>query len=127
MLVLSNNPQVWNFCQIDCERIEGTPREVLYRALDLVGYGEYSLFAHPIAGNERLLRNPYRTVILTQVSSSSKLCSQDQQTAFINRALDKMENIEYDKIPTGTYDDYATVDFELFKTTMRSTENGELQ
>ncbi len=38
-----------------------------------------------------------------------------------------MENIEYDKIPTGTYDDYATVDFELFKTTMRSTENGELQ
>lgn len=125
MLILSNNPQVWNFCQKGCEQIKGTPLEVLYKALDLVGSGEYYLFAHPIAGNERLLRNPYRTVILTQAPSAGKRISQDQQAAFINRALNKMEDIEYSEIPAGTYKDYATVDFELFKTTMNSAENEE--
>lgn len=127
MLVLSNNPQVWDSCQIDCERIEGTPLEVLYRALDLVGSGEYSLFAHPVAGNERLLRNPYRTVILTQPPAARGRIPQDRQTAFIDRALKKAEDIEYGEIPAGTHADYATVDFELFKTTMNSVENGERQ
>ena len=89
--------------------------------------GEYSLFAHPVAGNGRLLRNPYRTVVLTQTPAARRRIPQDRQTAFINRALNKAEDIEYGEIPAGTHADYATVDFELFKTAMNSAENGEWQ
>jgi hypothetical protein len=125
LLVLSNNAQVWNFYHGELEKIEFTPREVLYRALELLSNGEgYALLAHPIAGNARLLRNPFRTLILGKGNRGrGTSITLEQQMAFIVRSLDKMEDIDYGEIPSNTYQDYATVDYELFKTTLESFIN----
>ncbi len=122
MLALSNNPLVRDAQKEPCLFVEGTPLEVLYKALDLVAGGRYSLFAHPIAGNERLLRNPFRTVVL-QSGAAENGTTPEQQMASLNRALNKMEIIDYGAIPEGTLQDYQTVDYELYLGTIRGAQN----
>ena len=119
MLILSNNPLVAESHSDCCAFVQGLPTDVLYKALDYIAAGEYSLFAHPIAGNERLLRNPFRTVVLESAETKNGMTA-EQQLAYLNRALNKMEAIDYSEIPPNTHIDYQTVDYELFLCTLRS-------
>ncbi|MBR1671497.1 MAG: GrdX family protein [Fretibacterium sp.] len=113
MLAVSNNPLVLEHAKETGHPVEGTPLDVLYKVLELLATGEYKLLAHPIAGNERLLRNPFRTVLL-DFSGPPGEQPLSQQLAYVNRALYKMEQIDYSSTPPNTLEDYRAVDYQLY-------------
>ena len=101
--------------------VQGSPLDVLYRTLGLLASGEYVLFGHPVAGNERLLRNPFRTVVLEGRPKGEPIDEGrlTQHAAYVTRTIDKMEGIDYSATPAGTLEDYKTVDYELYLGTVR--------
>ena len=118
MFVVSNNPRVLEHVQSSAIRVEGTSLDVLYKALDMLAEGKYNLFAPPIAGNARLLHNPFRTMVFQDRSTADMLWIH-QQIAHVIRAIDKMEDINYNNVLKDTFKDYATVDYELYLATIR--------
>ena len=115
LLSISNNPMVLaEGKDADCIEVNGTPLDVLYKALNLLMSGKYCLFGHPIAGNERLLKNPFRTVVFKSIDSIDESVL-IQQCAYINRVLAKMEQIDYSAVPGNMSSDYKTVDYQLYR------------
>lgn len=125
MLVLTNNPKVAEMFApprsvpdtFSLEVAEGTAYDVLCRALNMLAENKCGLYAHPIAGNERLLRNPYRTVVFEDTAEHAGRGAED-----IIRAMAKAELIDYSEVPQNAYDDYATVDAELFMSIVRRSQ-----
>lgn len=119
LLSISNNPMVWAENVLDCIAVNGTPLDVLYKVLNLLMSKKYCLYGHPIAGNERLLKNPFRTVVLKGLDDISETIL-IQQCAYINRTLAKMEQIDYSSVPYNMLEDYRTVDYQLYLGTIGS-------
>lgn len=119
LLSISNNSMVLAEKGVDCLAVNGTSLDVLYKALDLLISRRYCLFGHPIAGNERLLKNPFRTVVFKGIDSISEAML-IQQCAYINRTLAKMEQIDYSSVPYNMLTDYKTVDYQLYLRTIGS-------
>ncbi len=105
LLVISNNPRVWESPGA-CLPVAGRAVDVLYKALELATRG-YALYSHPIAGNARLLHNPFRTIIMQK----GELLERDAQA--IDRVLQKLEAISGD-VPPETREDYQLMDYELY-------------
>lgn len=113
LLVVSNNPQVWAESAHTCRKVEGSSLNVLYTCLEILGEEKHVLFAHPVAGNARLVHNPFRSVVLEEKEDAAPEEIRDgiRTLAYF---IEKMEDLNGD-VPPGTRDDYRVVDYELFK------------
>lgn len=114
LLVVSNNPLVWEWTDSPCQKIAGTALEVLYACISLIGSSRHSLYAHPLAGNARLLHNPFRTVVLMGAGGDLQPERQAADLRQLEYFTQKMEALG-GLVPESTLKDYRTVDFELFK------------
>lgn len=110
LLILTNNPAVMTELGGDCLWVDGDPAQVAKEARDLVHRG-YKFHSHPMAGSIRLLRNPYRTMILQKGSSSSFL----EQVRMAEEATRRLSSEVFRKISKAEKDDYIFIDLDLFK------------
>lgn len=70
------------------------------------------MYTHPVAGNSRLIHNPFRTVVLQEKENPSP----DELAlgiGILEHFIRKMENLG-GSVPEQTHEDYATVDHGLF-------------
>ena len=111
MEILSNNPMVWDRFQ-ECTRVEGSARDVLVAARNRV-HGGYSLVAHPIAGNARLCRNPYRSVVIGERAPEPSVAD----IACVEDALERVRSSESDETARSSAD-YALIDLDLLTSSL---------
>ncbi|MDL2267038.1 GrdX family protein [Desulfovibrio sp. OttesenSCG-928-G15] len=111
LLVLSNNPLVWDHAGKACHRVEGPALSVLYECLKLIAAAGYVLYTHPAAGNARLAHNPFRTLIVKRATASAE--QQQRDSACLEYFLEKLEALGGD-VPPDTVEDYRSVDYGLF-------------
>ena len=106
--ILSNNPAVWASFP-DAVHVEGNPRDVLRNARDHVHKG-WELFSHPFHGNMRLLRNPYRSLILKYeegiINADSIIC--------IEESFSRLNSVTFDN-SEGSRSDYRYIDLDLLQ------------
>ena len=111
LAAVSNNPLVWEHAGEACRRVEGSALDVLYECLRLVGNGAHALHTHPVAGNARLLHNPFRTVFVRAGAPSPEQMMHDLRC--LELFIGKMEDLG-GEAPAETFDDYRTVDYGLY-------------
>ena len=116
LLAVSNNPLVWSLAReqvLPCRRISGTALDVLYACMDLVGEGGCALYAHALAGNARLVHNPFRSVAIAQAGQfrAERQAADLRQLEYFIRKLEELDG----QPPEETFADYRIVDFELFR------------
>ncbi len=111
MEILSNNPMVWDRFP-KCTRVEGSARDVLVTARNRV-HGGYSLVAHPIAGNARLCRNPYRSVVIGERAPEPSVAD----IACVEDALERVRSSESDETARSSAD-YALIDLDLLTSSL---------
>ncbi len=102
-LVLSNNDRV--AASYSCVFVDGLADKVLRTVLDYVREGRCTFYSHPFAGDVRLLRNPYRTVVLEK--------TEKKLNCDINFFLGRLESVVFDESPVAA-DDYKLIDYDLF-------------
>lgn len=110
-MVVSNNPLVWEHAGEACHRVTGSSLNVLYACLTMVGARGFSLHTHPVAGNARLMHNPYRTVFLKEKTPTAEHMLRDLRCLEV--FIGVMENLG-GEAPLSTFDDYRTVDYGLY-------------
>ena len=109
--IVSNNPLVWKRYP-HCTRVEGSSFDVLSFVRCRVHVG-YALPAHPLAGNARLCRNPYRSVVLgprtNEIRGADVECIEDAH-----------ERVRESRIDTSTQsgNDYALIDSDLLESVL---------
>ena len=116
MEILSNNPMVWDRFP-KCTRVEGSARDVLVTARNRV-HGGYSLVAHPIAGNARLCRNPYRSVVIGERAPEPSV----SDIACVEDALERIRNSESDETARSSAD-YALIDLDLLTSSLSGVQS----
>jgi hypothetical protein len=112
LLAVSNNPLVWEHLDGRCRRVEGNALHVLYTGLHLLGAGGCLLYAHPVAGNARLLRNPYRTIVLEEGKPSREKLH--KHLGILEHFIRKLEAPNASALACAT-EDYRSVDYSLFQ------------
>ena len=111
MEILSNNPMVWDRFP-ECTRVEGSARDVLVTARNMV-HGGYALTAHPIAGNARLCRNPYRSVVIGERTKEPSVAD----ISCVEDSLERVRNSESDETARSSAD-YAIIDLDLLTSSL---------
>ncbi len=111
MEILSNNPMVWDRFP-ECTRVEGSACDVLIMARNMVHRG-YALTAHPIAGNARLCRNPYRSVVIGERAKEPPVAD----ISCVEDALERVRNSESDETARSSAD-YAIIDLDLLTSSL---------
>ncbi|WP_448807926.1 GrdX family protein [Aminobacterium mobile] len=112
MRILSNNPRVISaFSQ--AESIKGSASLVLEFARKYIHVG-FVLFAHPLAGNARLCRNPYRSVVLDR--PQNEVCA--RSVLWIDDAIERLSRGQFDS-DIAKQDDYSFIDYDLLLSTIR--------
>lgn len=111
MIIISNNQRVTSFFNENEKVIfvEGSPLRVLREAKKYVHIG-YALYGHPLAGNDRLWVNPYRTVVLIgpykTINSRSVIA--------IEESIERLcYCVSYFDMNPSRLDDYSLIDYEL--------------
>ncbi len=112
MLIISNNPMVWERYP-DTLRVEGTSLEVIEEARDRVQRG-MRLIAHPLSGNARLVRNPFRSVVLHDLVSEVN----SRDLFFVEDAYYRLKRVDWETAPDSTLDDYQIIDLDLLISTL---------
>jgi hypothetical protein len=111
--VLTNNPKV--LASSPAARwIDGGPDKVLLECRRMV-HEFYPLLTHPLMGDIRLIRNPFRTVLFggkrREVDLTSLICIEES----INRLqlhFEEDQRVEHQE-------DYQIIDFDLFQTAIK--------
>ena len=112
LLVVSNNPLVWERFP-GSVRVEGTVRDLLFHVQGCLAEWEAVLYAHPAAGNLRLLRNPFRSVILENRSGNPDGDRSVRDMRIVEELLLRLENMEKPSVLEGDLADYRIVDLDL--------------
>ena len=115
LLIVSNNPLVFS-CHQEVARVEGSALDVLYAVLGLVTSKELRLNGHPVAGNLRLLRNPYRSIPLRRSNGGPRgeFDSITAELRYLEDAVKRLESLTADFDPNSA-EDYQKLDMELLK------------
>jgi len=106
-VILSNNPMVrekWR----SCRWVDGGAAEVARLARDLVHRG-WRFHCHPLAGSIRLLRNPFRTMILDH----GEIPPSPVQVTMAEEALRRLRAEGRGDVSKADRDDYALIDLDL--------------
>lgn len=115
--ILTNNPRVRE-AFLDSEWVEGTPADVARRARDKVHMG-WRLKTHPLAGSIRLLRGPYRSMVLEEAGT----VPDGGEVLMIEEALRRLEKQDLaDNCPESA-EDYGLIDLDLLCRAMKDLEN----
>jgi hypothetical protein len=120
--ILTNNPQVLaSYPQ--ARRIDGGPSAVLLECRRMVHEG-YPLLAHPLMGDIRLIRNPFRTVIFGEKEDEVDPTS----LIWIEESIDQLHSCFEEDRRVEHKGDYQLIDFDLFQTAVKEqnhrTEQG---
>ncbi len=116
LLILTNNPMVR--AEIQPSRwIEGGSADVAKVARDLVHRG-CRFHSHPLAGSIRLLRNPYRTMLLLKDSGSPS----PEHVRMAEDALRRLEGEDPGDICEADRKDYSLIDLDLARRSLGSQE-----
>ncbi len=113
-IVISNNPLVLERFP-NAVRIDGSVRDLFLSVRRLLLEGKAVLHAHPVAGNLRLLRNPYRSVILEEAAPRKVAERASSDMRMIEDVLARMDALEDAAIPENDLPDYAIVDLDLLE------------
>jgi hypothetical protein len=108
--VITNNPKILSICP-SATWIDGGPLAVLMECRRRVQEG-YALSCHPIMGDIRLLRSPFRTVLLEEKRAEVDVTSLtwvEESTERIRLSFQGCKGIK-------ELEDYQTLDLELFRT-----------
>jgi len=106
-VILSNNPMVREGWQ-SCRWVDGDAAEVARQARDLVHRG-WRFHCHPLAGSIRLLRNPFRTMILDH----GEIPPSPVQVTMAEEALRRLRAEGRGDVSKADRDDYALIDLDL--------------
>lgn len=98
--------------------IEGTFEDVLVKVRDLVHQG-VELISHPLGASIRMLFSPYRSIIVGE--KNSKINSYHIET-IESSIINYRNTIEGRKTDIKNADDYALVDAELLKASLKAFE-----
>ena len=107
--IVSNNPAVWKFFP-RTKRVAGSPLDVMREVRDRVHQG-WKLTGHPLMGSIRLLRNPYRSVVLGPPSMGIHSTALFQ----VDDAYWRLSQVVFDSASTASLSDYQVVDLELLR------------
>lgn len=111
MIIISNNQRVTSFFNENEKVIfvEGSPLRVLREAKKYVHIG-YALYGHPLAGNDRLWVNPYRTVVLVGPYKTIN----SRSVVAIEESIERLCHcVSYFDMNPSRLDDYSLIDYEL--------------
>ncbi len=111
--ILTNNPKV--LASYPAARwIDGGPDKVLLECRKMV-HEFYPLLTHPLMGDVRLIRNPFRTVLFSgkrrEVDLTSLIC--------IEESIDRLQLHSEEDQRVEHREDYQIVDFDLFQTAIK--------
>ena len=113
LLIVSNNPAVWKFFA-GIVFVPQSPLEVMREVRNRLHHG-WKLITHPLMGSIRLLRNPYRSVVLgapeKELDSNGLFMVED--------AYWRLSQTRYDTSSDASFLDYQTIDLELLKTVVK--------
>lgn len=110
-VIITNNPDVRDAQLAPTEFVAGTPLDVLTRARELLEEGYY-LATAPLAANNRLNRNPYRSLILVK---NAQWSGDDKD--LLDRGISHMALQGFS--PVGDADaDYRWIDREHLQTAL---------
>ena len=122
LLVISNNPLVWEQADYPCLQVWGSALDVFYCCLKTLGAESHILYAHPVAGNARLLHNPFRTLVLEK--REAPLPERVRiDIRLLERFIQTLETLN-GEAPESTRDDYRIVDFDLFLSSVAAEKSG---
>lgn len=107
MLIISNNPMTWERYP-DSVKVAGTSLDVMEEARNRV-QGGMRLLAHPISGNGRLVRNPFRSVVFHDGISEVD----PQDLFFVEDSYYRLKQVEGGLPPDSTLEDYQIIDLDL--------------
>lgn len=115
--ILTNNPGVREAFP-DSEWVEGTPADVARKARDKVHAG-WRLATHPLAGSIRLLRGPYRSMVLEEAGTAPD----EGQVSMIEEAVRRLERQDLADTCPESAEDYGLIDLDLLGRAMKGLEN----
>ncbi len=116
-VVLTNNPGVLKAFPAS-EWVEGFPGEVARKARDRVHMG-WKLAAHPLAGSVRLLRSPYRSLILVYAPGPADA----GHVQMIEEAVVRLEQLDLLDRSGENAEDYRLLDLDLLRRVFQSLGN----
>jgi len=111
--VLTNNPKVLASYPT-ATWIDGDSRAVFLECRGMV-HAFHLLLAHPLMGDIRLIRNPYRTVIVGEKKGEVDLLSLtwiEESIDLLRRGFREDQRVEHKG-------DYQIIDFDLFQTAVK--------
>lgn len=98
--------------------VEGSYEDVLIKVRDLV-YKGVELISHPLGASMRMLYSPYRSII---VGEKNKVVDPFHIEIIENSIINYRKNLEGRKVDWIHADDYALIDNELLKSTLKDLE-----
>ncbi|MGD9820724.1 MAG: GrdX family protein [Aminobacteriaceae bacterium] len=126
LLIVSNNPLVWEHFP-DSVRIGATVRDLLLYAKKAIAGGDMVFYAHPAAGNFRLLRNPFRSVVLECAEPKKRMERLRRDLCIIEDLLSRFDAIGDVELSDKDREDYAIIDLDLLVSVFPISENGALK
>ncbi|MCF6465734.1 GrdX family protein [Clostridium sp. Cult2] len=114
--IVTNNPLVKeseNICFV-----EGSFEDVLIKVRDLV-YEGVELISHPLGASMRMLYSPYRSIL---VGKKNNTINPSHIETIENSIINYKKNLKARKVDWVHADDYALIDNELLKSTLRDLE-----
>ena len=105
--------------QLDNVRfVEGSYEDVLIKVRDLV-YKGVELVSHPLGASIRMLYSPYRSVIVGQKNNT---IDPFHIETIENSIINYRNNLKARKVDWQHEEDYALIDNELLKSTLKDLE-----
>jgi len=112
--ILTNNPKV--LASYPAARwVDGGPDKVLLECRRMI-HEFYPLLTHPLMGDVRLIRNPFRTVLFGEKGREVDPVS----LIFIEESIDILRRRFSEDNRVEHSGDYQIVDFDLFQTAITS-------
>ena len=109
---MTNNP-LWQDRYEDTRFIEGTSQDVFAAARDLIHKG-WKFLGHPLYGNFKPSKQPYRTLALEEGSAVDM-----ESFSMLEQALDdRAPPLRLEEMREETRRDFALLDAELMKDTI---------
>lgn len=115
-LIVSNNPLIKDLKNVIW--VEGSYENVLIKVRDMV-YEGVDLISHPLNASMRMLYSPYRSIL---VGDKNPKIDPFQIEIIENSIIDYKKNLEHRNVDWKNEKDYATIDYELLKSTLMDLE-----
>lgn len=120
VICFTNNPMVAEIFESapgrELRYIDGTSKDIFRAARDKI-YAGWRFLGHPMYGNFRPSKQPYRTLAVEETSDPSGIDMESFD--MIDQALaDTNDPMLIANLSKGTSHDFAVIDFELMKETL---------